>query len=69
MVKIYTQVQSTPNDLISVKSFLTLPSSVIKFSEINLPSTSILTKANLHENYFNVISLIEKENKYTNACY
>ena len=59
--KVYTQVQSTPNDLISVKSFLTLPSSVIKFSEINLPSTSILTKANLHENYLMLYRLLKKK--------
>ena len=36
------------NDLMSIKSFITLPEPTIRFSKINLPGTSILDKTNLN---------------------
>jgi hypothetical protein len=39
-------------DILSVTSFLTLPKSVVSFSRINLPGTSIMDRANLNANYF-----------------
>tara|TARA_Y100000992_G_C21274369_1_gene499025 strand:+ start:4130 stop:10279 length:6150 start_codon:yes stop_codon:yes gene_type:complete len=58
--KVYKHVPSTNNDPISIKSFLMLPSSVIKFSEIRLPTTSILSRANLHDNYLMLYRLLRK---------
>ena len=40
------QVKLTNPDLLEIKSFLTLPEPTIRFSKINLPSTSILDRAN-----------------------
>jgi hypothetical protein len=59
--KVYKHVPSTNNDPISIKSFLMLPSSVIKFSEIRLPTTSILSRANLHDNYLMLYRLLRKK--------
>lgn len=58
--KVYKQVKSTENDHIAIKSYLMLPSSVIKFSEIDLPTTSILNRVNLHNNYFLLYRLLRK---------
>jgi len=49
------------NDTMSIKSFLTLPEPVIRFSKINLPGTSILDKANLNLHFFNYWQLFKKE--------
>ena len=58
--KVYKQVKSTENDPISIKSYLMLPSSAIKFSEINLPTTSILDRVKLHQNYLLLYRLLKK---------
>ena len=58
--KVYKQVQSTENDPISIKSYLMLPSSAIKFSEVDLPTTSILDRVNLHQNYLLLYRLLKK---------
>jgi hypothetical protein len=42
----------TEPDILSVTSFLTLPKSVVSFSRINLPGTSIMDRANLNADYF-----------------
>jgi len=49
------------NDTMSIKSFLTLPEPVIRFSKINLPGTTILDKANLNLHFFNYWQLFKKE--------
>jgi len=49
------------NDTMSIKSFLTLPEPVIRFSKINLPGTSILDKANLNLHFLNYWQLFKKE--------
>jgi hypothetical protein len=51
----------TENDTMSIKSFLTLPEPVIRFSKINLPGTSILDKANLNLHFFNYWQLFKNE--------
>ena len=38
----------TPNDTMTIKSFVTLPEPFIRYSKINLPGTSILDRANLN---------------------
>ena len=59
--KIYTISDITKNDEICIKSFLTLPESVIKFSHIDLPSSSILNKTQLHQNYLLLFKLLNKK--------
>mgnify|MGYP001328798920 CR=1 FL=1 len=49
---VYDRRKLTPNDNIHVKSLLMLPSPVVKFSSIDLHSTNILKRSNLHHNYF-----------------
>lgn len=58
--KVYKQIDSTSKDPMSVKSYLMLPSSVIHFSEIHLPTTSILSRSALHENYLMLYRLLNK---------
>jgi hypothetical protein len=49
------------NDTMAIKSFLTLPEPVIRFSKINLPGTSILDKANLNLHFLNYWQLFKNE--------
>ena len=46
-------VPLTANDTILLKSFITLPLSVYKFSHINLPSTNIMTRSDLNMHFIN----------------
>ena len=50
----------TENDILSIKSFITLPEPVMRFSKINLPGTSILEKANLNLAFVNYWQLLKK---------
>ena len=50
----------TNNDVLSIKSFITLPEPVIRFSKINLPGTNILDKANLNLSFINYWQLLKK---------
>ena len=49
--KIYTRTNMTPNDEICLKSLIMLPTPAVRFSRIHLPGTSIIDKAELHQNY------------------
>lgn len=60
--KVYVRDNMTPNDEICVKSFLMLPTPVIKFSEINLHTTNIMSRSSLHNNYLLLYRLF-KTNK------
>lgn len=44
------RVKLTPNDKITIKSFISLPEPAIKYSHINLPKTNILDKSSLNIN-------------------
>jgi hypothetical protein len=57
---IYIRKNMTPNDEITIKSLMMLPEPIIRFSSIELPSTSILEKANYHQNYFMLFRLLKK---------
>jgi len=57
---IYIRKNLTPNDAMTIKSILTLPEPIIRFSAIELPSTNILDKATLHQNYFMLFRLLKK---------
>lgn len=59
--RLYTvRTNVTKNDAMSIKSFVTLPEPVIRFSRINLPGTSILDKANLNLSFINYWQLLKK---------
>ena len=58
---IATRTPLTPNDLLEIKSFITLPEPTIHFSRINLPGTNILEKANLNNTFLNYWKLLKKQ--------
>ena len=47
------RVKITKNELMSIRSIMTLPEPTIRFSRINLPGTDILTIANLNQVFLN----------------
>lgn len=61
------RVKMTNNDLMSIKSILTLPEPTIRFSKINLPGTDILTKANLNQIFLNYWQLLKKKTTVSNV--
>ena len=60
------RVKVSNNDLMSLKSIMTLPEPTIRFSKINLPGTDILTRANLNESFLNYWQLLKKKTNVTN---
>uniref|UniRef100_A0A6C0LI81 Uncharacterized protein n=1 Tax=viral metagenome TaxID=1070528 RepID=A0A6C0LI81_9ZZZZ len=50
----------TRPDEMSIKSFLTLPESVVRFSHVNLPSTNIMMKCNLSRNHLSYWRMLNK---------
>jgi len=48
------------NDVLDIKSFITLPIKVLNFSYINLPTTNILTKADLNNNFISLWKILNK---------
>lgn len=51
---VYLRSYMTPSDQLTLKSLLVLPEPAVKFSHIDLPATSILTKVNLHQTVANL---------------
>jgi len=64
LVTIRTNISS--NDVMDVKSFLTLPEPVIRFSRVNLPGTNILDKTNLNRVFLNYWQLLKKKTGVNN---
>jgi hypothetical protein len=60
------RVPITNNDVMSIKSILTLPEPTIRFSKINLPGTSILDRANLNESFLNYWEFLKNKTNYSN---
>ena len=58
MVTVRTNM--TPDDYMSIKSFIFLPEPVIRFSKINLPGTNILDKVNLNNAFLNYWEFLRK---------
>jgi len=58
---IVNRKQLTPNDTLTLKSLLTLPEPVVRFSRVNLPSTDIFIKSNLNRNYLNYWKLLNRK--------
>jgi len=59
--KIYIRNEMTPNDKITLKSLIMLPSPVMRFSRIELPMTNIIDKANLHNDFFMLFRLLNNK--------
>jgi hypothetical protein len=60
------RVKMTDNDILSIKSIMTLPEPTIRFSKVNLPGTDILTKANLNQVFLNYWQLLKKKTVVSN---
>ena len=56
----------TSNDILSIKSFVTLPEQAIRFSKINLPGTTILDKAKLNLIFLDYWELLKKKTNVNN---
>lgn len=53
------RVKLTNNDSIAINSILTLPESAVRFSQINLPGSNLLVKANLNLNFLNYWQILK----------
>ena len=61
------RVPISNNDIMSIKSILTLPEPTIRFSKINLPGTSILDRANLNDFFLNYWQFLKNKTNYSNV--
>lgn len=61
------RVPITKNDIMSIKSILTLPEPTIRFSKINLPGTTILDRANLNDIFLNYWQFLKNKTNYSNV--
>jgi hypothetical protein len=59
------RVKLTNNDSISINSILTLPEPTVRFSQVNLPGTNLLVKANLNLHFLNYWELLKQKTKLT----
>ena len=57
---VYTRTDMTPNETICLKSLMVLPAPVIKFSAIHLPTTNMLNRVSLHQQYFSLFRALRK---------
>jgi len=60
------RVPINKNDIMSIKSIVTLPETTIRFSKINLPGTSILDKSNLNLFFLNYWELLKQKSTINN---
>jgi hypothetical protein len=59
-------VPLTNSDLLFISSFITLPEPIIRFSRINLPTSSIFDRANLNRTFINYWKLLKNNTKVHN---
>ena len=55
------RIPMTPNDVLSITSFLMLPEPVIRFSRINLPGTNLMDKAMLNQTSLQMWRLLNQK--------
>ncbi len=55
------RVKLTPNDTMAINSMVTLPEPTVRFSQINLPGTDLLVKANLNLHFLNYWQLLKQK--------
>ena len=63
---ITTRVKMTNPDTMSIKSFITLPEPIIRFSKISLPGTTMLERANLNQIFLNYWEFLRKRTAVNN---
>jgi hypothetical protein len=59
------RVKVAPNDPISINSIITLPEPAVRFSQINLPGSNLLVKANLNLHFLNYWQLLKQKTDLT----
>jgi len=59
------RIRLTNNDPISINSIITLPEPTVRFSQINLPGTNLLVKANLNLHFLNYWELLKQKTSLT----
>ncbi len=59
------RVKVTNNDPISINSILTLPEPTVRFSQVNLPGSDMLVKANLNLHFLNYWQLLKQRTDLT----
>jgi hypothetical protein len=59
------RVKLTQNDQISINSIVTLPEPTVRFSQVNLPGTNLLVKANLNMHFLNYWQLLKQNTQLT----
>ena len=55
------RVKLTNNDPISINSIITLPEPTVRFSQVNLPGSNLLVKANLNLHFLNYWQLLKQK--------
>jgi hypothetical protein len=63
--KVHTLANLTPNDPISIQSFITLPEAILHYSRVDLPGTNILEKTHLGQIPFYLFSLLNRKTPYS----
>jgi len=58
---VYIKKQLIPNDSITIKSLITLPEPIVRFSKIDLPNTNILERVEYHKQFLLLSRLINKK--------
>ena len=59
------RVKVAPNDPISINSIITLPEPTVRFSQVNLPGSNLLVKANLNLHFLNYWQLLKQKTALT----
>jgi hypothetical protein len=59
------RVKVAPNDPISINSIITLPEPTVRFSQVNLPGSNLLVKANLNLHFLNYWQLLKQRTELT----
>ena len=59
------RVKVSPNDPISINSIITLPEPTVRFSQVNLPGSSLLVKSNLNLHFLNYWQLLKQKTTLT----
>ena len=57
------RVKLTQNDPIAINSIITLPEPTVRFSQINLPGTNLLVRANLNMHFLNYWEMLKQKTK------
>lgn len=57
---VYTRSPMTPNDNACIKSLITMPIPIVRFSALQWPSTSILDRSSLHQQFLHMFRVLRK---------